>query len=87
VRISDDHDTGTVDALPEADLERNLAVAVERLVTPHKLLGRESDDTGVSGHCRKGPSETEAVRKEDIGTLDTEFVAVEMLSVKNVTGK
>jgi hypothetical protein len=85
--VRNEHDACSVNAFPETDLERYLAVAVERLVTPHKLLGRESDDAGVSSHSREGPSETEAVRKEDIGTLNTEFVTIEMLSVKDVTGK
>ena len=84
VRIHHRHDPRAVDALPEADLERNLARSVERPVAPHQLLCREADQARVCGDRGKRPPEAEAVRKEDVRTLDAELRAVEVLSVEDV---
>ena len=84
VRVHHGHDTGAVNALPQADLERNLARTVERAVPPHEFLSRETDKTAVGRDRRKRPPETEAVRKEDVRAFDPEFPAVEVLPVQNI---
>ena len=84
VRVHHGHDTGAVDALPQADLERNLARTVERAVPPHEFLSRETDKTAVGRDRRKRPPETEAVRKEDVRAFDPEFPAVEVLPVQDI---
>ena len=84
VGVHHGHDARAVDTLPQADLERDLAVAVERPVAPHELLRREADQSAVRGDRRERPSESEAVREEDVRTLDAELVAVEVLPVEDV---
>ena len=41
----------------------------------------------MGGYGRKGPSETEAVRKEDVRPLHTELLPVEVLAVEDVPCK
>ena len=84
VGVHHGHDTRTVHALPQADLERNLARTMERTVAPHEFLRRETDKTAVGGDRRKRPPETEAVRQEDVRAFDPEFAAVEVLSVQDI---
>jgi hypothetical protein len=85
--ISSYHYAGPIHSLPETDIERNLAVSIEWVVTPGEFLSRKTDKSGMRRCSWKSPSEAKAVRKEYISTLDTEFFTIEMLSVKNITRK
>ena len=41
----------------------------------------------MSGSCRESPAEAEAVRQEDVSSLDSELILVEMLPVQDVSGE
>ncbi len=74
-------DLGAINALPHPELERiSASVRVEGLSPPGEFLGREANQAAVLGNGRQGVWEAEAVREENVRTLDPELLAVISLS-------